>query len=246
MNPKINNSGNVFDNTINYEHSISEAKKLIDYHFTDDEVKNKRVLDAGCRLGYNSKVFAIKESNSVIGVDLSKKCIKAAKNKFNNFKNMEFFVGDIRNLNQFKTSSFDIVFCFGTIVYLDDKGMEKAFKEFIRIVKPHGTILISFQKDKNLIVKFFTLLANLVNLRIYLKLIDALSLLLIPFSRILLGRGVSRDFLKYDILLSLRNLHYGVNIDIPSKYKVATAETEFSSAKTTVVYKIKIPNNKKL
>ena len=124
--------------------------------------------------------------------------------------------------------------------------MRRALNQFIRVVKPGGTILISFQKKKNFFVNLLTYIANITNIRIFLALIDLISLLLYPFAFFFLGRKVSRDYLKYDVLLSLRNLHYGVPVNVPKKFRIKTAETEFSSEKTTATYKINVPKNKKI
>ena len=114
-------SGKVFDNSVSYKHSMSESMKLVGSYFTDKEIKNKIVLDAGCRLGYNSCAFVLKKCRLVIGVDLSKKCIRAASLNFQKCKNMKFYYGD----------------------------MKKALGEFVRVVKSGGTILVTFQKEKN-------------------------------------------------------------------------------------------------
>ena len=215
-------------------------------YFTSKEVKNKVVLDAGCRLGYNSYAFALKGCRKVKGIDLSEKCISAAKKKFKGRKNMEFLLGDIRNLKVFKDSQFGITFCFGTIIYLDSIGVRRALEEFVRVTKPGGIILISFQKEKNFFVRFITYIANMISLRVYLRLIDVLSFILSPFVKLLLGRKVNKEYLEYDVLLSLRGIHYGVPIKIPSKYRIKTTETESSSGKMTIIYKITVPENKNL
>ena len=94
-------------------------------------------------------------------------------------------------------------------------------------------------------MKLVTYIANIINIRIFLNLIKFLTILIHPFTKIILGRKVSKDYLKYNVLLSLRNLHYGVPFKIPKKYKIKTAETESSSGKMTIAYKIIVSKNKK-
>lgn len=239
-------SGKIFDYSVTYEHSMSESMKLVSSYFTNSEIKNKIILDAGCRLGYNSYAFVLKRCRTVKGVDLSEKCIQAAKKKFRKHKNMEFSIGDIKNLHQFKDSQFDIVFCFGTIIYLNRERMKQALEEFVRVTKPGGTILVSFQKEKFFFVRLLTYITNIINIRIFLKLINLLSLLIHPLAKFIIGRKVSLDYLKYDVLLSLRGIHYGVPVNILQKYRIKTTETESSSGRTTIIYKITVPRNKNL
>jgi len=237
-------SGKVFDNSVKYEHSKLESIELVNSCFTNTEIKNKIVLDAGCRLGYNAYAFILKQCRLVKGIDLSEKCIEAAKKKFIKYENMQFFIGDIRNVNQLKNSQFDIVFCFGVIIYLNYREMKKALEEFIRVTKPGGIILVTFQTEKKILVRLVTYIANSINLNVYIKLIDILSFLY-PFTKFIVGRKVSREYLKYDIFLSLRNLHYGTPVKIPKKYKTKVPESQLYSKKTTVMYKINVPTNKK-
>ncbi|MBU1974807.1 MAG: methyltransferase domain-containing protein, partial [Nanoarchaeota archaeon] len=64
-------------------------------------LKGKKVLDAGCGAGRDSKYLSEKGLD-VIGIDLSKNMIKAAKER----AKAEFHVGDIRNTN-FGDASFN-------------------------------------------------------------------------------------------------------------------------------------------
>lgn len=238
------NSGKIFDNTFKYYPNIEKCMKLIGHYFKEKEIKNKVVLDAGCRLGYNSYAFHINGSSKIIGVDLSKKCIKSAKGRFKENKNMHFYLGDVRNLKQFKDSYFDIVFCIGVIIYLSRDDMKMALKEFVRVTKPGGKILVNFQKEKSFIVRIITRFVNRISIMVFLKFIEIISFILTPLSGFILGRKVERDYLKYNVLLSMRGIHYGIPVFIPNKYLIKTPETELSSGKTTVTFKITVPRNK--
>mgnify|MGYP001561770017 FL=1 len=115
------NSGKIFNHSKNYFLNQSEVKKFLDYYFSDKEVKNNIILDAGCRVGDYSIGLIKKGARKIEGIDLSEECIKIAKKKYANNKNLNFRVGEITNLKTFKDSTFDIVICVGTIFYISPK-----------------------------------------------------------------------------------------------------------------------------
>ena len=240
------NSGKIFDKTKNYFLNQKEVKKFLDYYFTDNEIKNKIILDAGCRVGDYSYGLIKKGAKFVGGVDLSEECVEIARRKYKKNKKLKFYSGDIRNLKMFKDSRFDIVICVGTIFYLNPDEMKKAFKEFIRVAKPNGIILILFHKRKGIIGNTARYIANKPSLKLYLFLIDNFAFLLKPFVSFLIGRKVNLDYLKYDILLSLRGIYFGVPLKIPEKFRIKTVTCEHCSENTTTSYKIKVPKGKNL
>lgn len=237
-------SGKVFDNTKNYFLNQDEVKKFLDYYFNDVEVKNKRILDAGCRIGDYSVGLIKKGAKLVVGVDLSKECIKIAEEKYSSNKKLKFQYGDIQNFNKFNDSTFDIVVCIGTIFYLSPEGMKKALKEFIRVTKPGGTILVLFHKEKGFVGKTARYIANVLPLKLYLFFIHNFAFLFQPIVSLLVGRKINIEYLKYDIFLSLRGIYFGIPIKIPEKFRIKTVSSENSSEKTTTTYKIKVPRNK--
>lgn len=241
---RIFDSGNVFDHSYSYHPEIRKCVSFIGNFFRDDEIKGKKILDAGCRIGHYCYAFNIKGCHKVVGVDLSNKCLESAKSKFKRYSNMKFYFSDIRNLSIFKNSEFDIVFCMGVIIYLGNKGMKEALSEFIRVTKPGGKILVTFQKEKGLLVRILTCVANAVPISIFVKLIDYASKILAPSSKFILGRKVDIGYFKYNVLLSLRGVNYGIPTGALEKFRIKTPETELSSEKTTATYKIIVPRYK--
>ncbi|KKT25441.1 class I SAM-dependent methyltransferase [Candidatus Pacearchaeota archaeon] len=239
-------SGKVFDYSKKYLQNPKEVKKLLDFYFSDKDVKNKIILDAGCRVGDYSKILVDKGAGKVIGIDLSKECVDAAKNRYKDIKKMEFIQGDIRNLRRFKDSSFDAVICVGTIFYLPPKEVRVVINEFLRVTKPNGTVLVLFQKEKGKIVKMARFIANKMPLKLYFLLIDKFAFLMKPAVKTLVGRNISTEYLKYDVLLSLKGINFGVPIKINKKFRVKTVKCEQCSEETTATYKIKVPKDKKI
>ncbi len=240
------NSGEVFNYSKNYFLNQNEIKKFLNYYFTDKEIKNKLVLDAGCRVGDYSYGLIKKGAKRVYGIDLSKECLQVAKKKYLKNKKLNFKIGDITNLKMFKDSMFDVTICLGTIFYLAPEGMKKALNEFIRVTKPNGIILVLFHKEKGIIGNSARFIANKLPLNLYLFLIDKFAFLLRPFTSMLIGRKINLDYLKNDVLLSLRGIHFGIPVRIPDKFRIKTLTCEHCSEKTTSSYKIKLPKDKRL
>ena len=239
-------SGKVFDVTKNYSQNSKSVNKLIEHYFKDSEIKGKNILDAGARVGDYSIQLLNKGAKKVVGIDLSRECVELAKKRYKKIKNLEFYQGDIRNLNKFKDNEFDIVICVGTIFYLPKKEMKIALNEFVRVTKPKGKVLVLFHKKKGFTGNTARFIANFLPLKIYLILVNVLAPFLKPIAEAMIKRKMTIDYLKNDILISLRGIHFGIPKSIPDKFKVKTVESEQASEETTASYKIEIPLNKKL
>lgn len=222
-----------------YQISEKEVKKFVESVFKDKEIKNKTILDAGCRLGEYSNYLAKKGAKSVIGIDISKKSIERAK-LLNKSKKIKFHAEDIRNLSRLKDSTFDIVFCIGTMPYIPPKEIPKVLKEFTRVTKSNGTVLVLFQKPKGIIGSTARFTANILPLKIWMSIADTFSPVLAPLASLILKRKISREYLKYGIFLSLRGVYFGIPVKIPGKFKIQTPSCENYSEETTISYKIKI------
>jgi len=102
--------------------------------------KSKKILDYGCGHGIHS-ILPAKWGGVVIGVDISIKSIKIAKERaiiegVSDY--VTFKVGDCESLD-FPDNYFDIVFSSGTLSCLD---LAKAYFEMARVLKPDGKALI--------------------------------------------------------------------------------------------------------
>lgn len=239
-------SGKIFDETKNYSQKPLIVRKLLNYYLKDSEIKGKTILDAGSRVGDYSIQLLNKGAKKVVGIDLSKECVEFAKKKYKKYRKIEFYQGDIRNLSKFRDNEFDIVVCIGTIFYLPKKEMRIALNEFIRVTKPRGKVLVLFHKKKGLIGNMARFFANFLPFKIYLILVKVFASILKPFAEIAIKRKITLDYLKNDILISLRGIHFGIPEGIPDKFKVRTVESEQTSEETTASYKMVIPSNKKV
>ena len=215
---------------------------MLRHYFDKAEIKNKVILDAGCRVGEYSQALVEMGARKIIGIDLSSRCIQVAKKRLKGkSKKMKFYQGDITNLKMFPDRFFDIVFCLGTINYLNPKGVKKAMKEFARVTKPDGIMLVLFQKNKGLLIQLVSKIATRLSVNVYLFFIDHFSFLFKSFVERMIGRKISYQYLKYDIFFGLRNLNFGIPVKIDKKFRVPTVTCEYCSEKTTASFKINVP-----
>jgi SAM-dependent methyltransferase len=101
----------------------------------------KDVLDVGCGDGTITKEMAEICRGKVLGLDIDPQMIDAAKQ---NSSKASFAIGDACALD-FEKSSFDLVSCHWLLLWL--KKPEDALKEFRRVLKPGGTLLIACEPD---------------------------------------------------------------------------------------------------
>ncbi|HDM05712.1 MAG TPA: class I SAM-dependent methyltransferase [Candidatus Aenigmarchaeota archaeon] len=97
----------------------------------------KKILDVGCGSGFDSIRFA-KSGAEVVGIDISKKMLKLAKKRCKKVK-IKFYIRDMENTG-FPSESFDIVTAIFVVAY--KKNLRKVLKEFFRVLKPGGKLLL--------------------------------------------------------------------------------------------------------
>lgn len=143
MKHSIENTYNKLART--YEVSTDDASSYNAYYErpavmseVDEDLKGKKVLDAGCSAGWYSKQLA-ERGATVTGIDISEKMIEAAKRRVG--KEAEFIQHDLSNPLPFEEQSFDLILSSLTLHYLEDWG--PIFEEFNRILKPGGKLLFS-------------------------------------------------------------------------------------------------------
>jgi len=132
-----------------YIPEYSASEKHLEIFFRDAEIKNKRVLDAGCGTGIFSIIFAKKGAARVTGIDISSGSLETAKSlrrKFN-LQNMEFLKEDMLKL-PFEDEVFDIVWAWGTVHHTTNPF--KAISELTRVLKKGGSLLLAVYKKTKL------------------------------------------------------------------------------------------------
>ncbi len=99
--------------------------------------KNRSILDIGCGSGFLEEHLA-RDCKSIIAMDLSKKQIELAKEKFPDNENIQFVVGDAEDID-FPECSFDVVLSYGLLHHVSNP--EKVVKNAHRVLKPGGRFI---------------------------------------------------------------------------------------------------------
>lgn len=115
-----------------------EAEHRARYWWATGWVDGKRVLDAGCGMGYGTAMLASRKPTSLTGVDLSEEALVAARAALG--ERAELTAADVREL-PFEADSFDVVVCFEVIEHVDRQA--EALAELARVLAPDGVLLVS-------------------------------------------------------------------------------------------------------
>jgi 2-polyprenyl-3-methyl-5-hydroxy-6-metoxy-1,4-benzoquinol methylase len=86
------------------------------YHFAEDFVQDKNVLDAGCGSGYGTHYLASHEAKKVCGIDISEDAIRSAEKNYPH-PHLTFIRMDCEHI-QLDANSFDVVFSSNMIEHL--------------------------------------------------------------------------------------------------------------------------------
>jgi ubiquinone/menaquinone biosynthesis C-methylase UbiE len=113
-----------------YEASIEVVQQRID-------IKEKTVLDIGTGTGAWAMKFVQKGAINVQGVDLSKKILKAGKEKH---PEITFSIANAENLKEFPDNSFDIVTASFVIHGVKKDRRKQMLLEMKRVSKKHVVI----------------------------------------------------------------------------------------------------------
>ena len=104
-------------------------------------VRNKRILDAGCGAGYLCRKLA-RRGAKVTGVDLSNKLIEIARSKEKEQPlGISYCSGNLSNLGILSSSTFDVV--ISNMALMDTSNLKKAIEEISRVLKNHGKLVFS-------------------------------------------------------------------------------------------------------
>jgi SAM-dependent methyltransferase len=106
----------------------------------------ERVLDLGCGTGRHT-LEAARYPGRVVGVDISKEDLRAAKFMYDDLKaknlvkgSADFIIGDAENL-PFKDGAFDKSLCTETFEHVPDD--KRCIAEFMRVTKPGAQVVVS-------------------------------------------------------------------------------------------------------
>lgn len=105
------------------------------------DIRGKKILDAGCGEGYNTRLMAQKGAQ-VTGVDISSRMIELAREEEErNPVGITYHVVSVSELSLFERESFDMVVSF--MALMDAPDYEGALSEFFRILRKQGELYFS-------------------------------------------------------------------------------------------------------
>jgi SAM-dependent methyltransferase len=115
-----------------------EAEHYARYWWASALVADRRVLDAGCGVGYGARILADGSASDVVGVDVSPLAVGAA-SRFET-PSLRFQQGDVRTLD-LASDQFDVVVCFEVLEHVDRR--DDVLAELRRVLTPTGLLVIS-------------------------------------------------------------------------------------------------------
>lgn len=102
------------------------------------------ILEIGAGTGRYSIALA-KEGYQVTSVELVEHNLEILQKNSEGMENIRSFQGDALNLGRFADDSFDVTLLFGPLYHLyEEKDVQKAIEEAIRVTKKDGVILVAF------------------------------------------------------------------------------------------------------
>lgn len=105
------------------------------------DLKGKKVLDAGCGEGYNTRILARKGAK-MVGIDISPKMIHHARQvERREPLGIRYEITSFSDLSLFENASFDTV--VSTMALMDGPDYAGAIREFFRVLRPNGDLFFS-------------------------------------------------------------------------------------------------------
>jgi 2-polyprenyl-3-methyl-5-hydroxy-6-metoxy-1,4-benzoquinol methylase len=117
---------------------LVEAEHIARYRWATAFCEGRRVLDAGCGVGYGAGLLRQAGAAEVVAVDLAEAVIEVARNEVPEGVICE--VADLRSLT-YPDESFDLVVCFEVIEHVEEQ--DRVLDQLARVLRPDGLLLIS-------------------------------------------------------------------------------------------------------
>jgi 2-polyprenyl-3-methyl-5-hydroxy-6-metoxy-1,4-benzoquinol methylase len=145
-----------------YEKKLSFRKRLNTFKECLEEIvdPDELWLDAGCGTGTLSREIVYLGAN-VVAVDGSIKMIECAQRENQHISNSNLIFKLIDTVEKIDSDDdyFDGILCSSVIEYVDDPNV--LIKEFLRILKPNGKLLISLPNSYSLVRKLQKIIRSL-------------------------------------------------------------------------------------
>lgn len=116
---------------------LIDAEHQARYRFALAHASGKRVLDAGCGVGWGSKLLLEAGASSVVGLDISEEALADCRRRA---PEVEFVQGDLQDL-PFADGEFDLVVCFEALEHAGDTS--SVLDHLARVLADDGLLLVS-------------------------------------------------------------------------------------------------------
>lgn len=103
------------------------------------------IVDTGCGPSGHIGKYLFDKGLDVIGIDISEKCVE---NAINHNSKMKFKQMDFCKM-EFTDNSFKGIISFYSIIHIPKKYVSQVFKEFKRILKPGGRLILTVKKGND-------------------------------------------------------------------------------------------------
>jgi SAM-dependent methyltransferase len=143
MSDYIQNTLKAYEDTAKYEGSTVNLIATPELNELIELSGSGIILDAGCAFGRDTR-YMRGRGVGVVSVDMSPALIARA-TQF--FPEGDYSVQDIRKL-AFEDNTFSGIWCNATLLHLNDHDMTEALREFLRVLKPGGTLAASVKKGE--------------------------------------------------------------------------------------------------
>jgi 2-polyprenyl-3-methyl-5-hydroxy-6-metoxy-1,4-benzoquinol methylase len=117
---------------------LIELEHLVRYGWASGLAAGRRILDAGCGVGYGTAMLAGAGATEAVGVDVAPEAIEAAARTAP--ANATFLTAEVHAL-PFDDGSFDLVVCFEVLEHLERQ--QEAIAELARVLAHGGVLAVS-------------------------------------------------------------------------------------------------------
>lgn len=118
-----------------------EGETLLRYKFCLKYIKNKKVLDIGCGLGFGSNYLVKNGARSVVGIDDESRAVNYAKKHFKN-RQLRFLQSDALNIDKLNIN-FDLIIAFELIEHLPQGKYQLFIKQIKKCLTKKGICIVS-------------------------------------------------------------------------------------------------------
>ena len=128
---------------------------FISKHYIDKYLKeNDKVIEIGAGTGRYSLTLA-KEGYDVTAIEYVKHNLDILKSNITKEMKIKAEQGDALDLSRFDDNTFDMTLVLGPLYHLfDDKDIDKAISEAIRITKKNGIIIIAYIPSDSIFINW--------------------------------------------------------------------------------------------